>query len=544
MRIFLILFIWCGLLTNLFSQQTPEFLRGEVSYVTSKNVYVKFSDTGSINQGDTLFISEENQYVPALIVLNKSTISCVCEKLDDKREISKATQIFTFPPSKVETEAIGALPPSLEKEEGVNEPNEKQEEDREIPEKKVIARKEQKIDGRLTASAYSARPGDGEWVDPRMRYTISFNAENLAHRSLDINSYVAFRHDINQWNEVTENPYTAFKVYGLSMDYKVNSFGLTFGRNINNRISNIGAIDGLQLNYSIKNWHIGVVAGTRPDFIDYRFNSKLPEAGVYVEQARKWENGASTKNTIGIFEQRAEWLTDRRYMYFQHTSLLFDRLYIFASGEIDLFKKMDDVAGPDFRLTSAYLSARYKINNKVSVFASYDNRRNIIYYESYQSQVDQLLEQETRQGFRLRLSLRPFKYASSGISGNYRYQKNSLGPSINANAYFSYSRIPLIRASGGISYTFLDTYYLTSHISGIKLNKDLVKGKLGFGWQARHVLYVYKSNQTEPIQQVISGIDLQWYPVKDFSLALHYEATITTDHLDHRTYLKAIKRIR
>jgi len=65
----------------IYAQDTGEIIKGKVSFVTSKNIYVKFSSTKSINIGDTLRIS--NKTNPCLIVKNKSSISCVCSKIGD-----------------------------------------------------------------------------------------------------------------------------------------------------------------------------------------------------------------------------------------------------------------------------------------------------------------------------------------------------------------------------------------------------------------------------------------------------------------------------
>jgi hypothetical protein len=64
--------------TSSHGQDMEHFLQGSVSYQNSKNVYVKFSSTELIEVGDTLFVQNQNQYLAALIVNNKSSISCVC----------------------------------------------------------------------------------------------------------------------------------------------------------------------------------------------------------------------------------------------------------------------------------------------------------------------------------------------------------------------------------------------------------------------------------------------------------------------------------
>ena len=525
------------------AQMALDTLIGEVSYVTSKNTYVKFESTDLIQPGDTLYYSKDARDVPALIIINKSSISCVCEPIMGI-QLEKGTQVFvpnlrtpdfankkndTRPPGNGDQDSI------ITAEENIPSVDHK-------ASARPRMKEAQRIDGRLTASGYTTYSGQGKLIDPRMRYTLSFKGAHLGNSGFSLDSYISFRHQINHWNEVSENPFDALKVYNLAVSYDTKHLEIAVGRKINHRISNIGAIDGLQIGYHWDRLTIGAVAGTRPDHADYGLNFNLPQAGVYAEHQFQGGNG-TLRNTVGVFEQRSGTSTDRRYLYFQHSNSLINRMFVFASCEIDLFKNIQSQAQSDFRLTSLYVSARYKFSRQFNVFASYDNRRNVIYYETYKNALDQLIDQETRQGFRLRLMYRPFKYASTGISGTYRYQKNNLSPSKNVNAYFNYSRIPWLKASGSLSYTYLDTYYLNSHISGIRLNKDLMKGKMGLGMQYRYVIYHYNSTSSY-LQHHITGLTLNWQLVKDLSLAIDYEVTIDKNDLYHRSYLKLIKRIR
>ena len=64
--------------------QAPENLIGKVSFISSQNVYVKFKSTSGISAGDTLFITSGDKLLPALVVNNLSSSSCVCRSLNDE----------------------------------------------------------------------------------------------------------------------------------------------------------------------------------------------------------------------------------------------------------------------------------------------------------------------------------------------------------------------------------------------------------------------------------------------------------------------------
>ena len=52
---------------------------GEVSFVTSQNVYLKFNSTELMTEGDTIYIVVDEIEIPCLRLLEKSSISCVSE---------------------------------------------------------------------------------------------------------------------------------------------------------------------------------------------------------------------------------------------------------------------------------------------------------------------------------------------------------------------------------------------------------------------------------------------------------------------------------
>ena len=63
---------------NLNGQDIIDVEEGNVSYISSQNIYVKFKSTKHISVGDTLYVNQNGQLIPALLVSNLSSISCVC----------------------------------------------------------------------------------------------------------------------------------------------------------------------------------------------------------------------------------------------------------------------------------------------------------------------------------------------------------------------------------------------------------------------------------------------------------------------------------
>ena len=81
-RAFVILFCIVLGLTS-FSQDASIELEGEVSYVTSQSIYVRFNSTENLMVGDTLYVLVDGIKKPSLVIKNLSSISCVCSPINN-----------------------------------------------------------------------------------------------------------------------------------------------------------------------------------------------------------------------------------------------------------------------------------------------------------------------------------------------------------------------------------------------------------------------------------------------------------------------------
>ena len=88
MKIYLLI-MFLGVSTSLFAkEEMTNILEGTVSYISSQNIYVKFSSTEGIETGDTLFLKINNNYIPAIKVDYISSTSCAGVSVtDDKIEV-------------------------------------------------------------------------------------------------------------------------------------------------------------------------------------------------------------------------------------------------------------------------------------------------------------------------------------------------------------------------------------------------------------------------------------------------------------------------
>lgn len=517
------------------AQPNNNLTEGEISYITGKNIYVKFESTEGIEDGDSLFILQSETLVPALKVQNHSSISCLCMPLNDF-SFKVSDKVF----SRVEKPELKEAP-EIQKE----ELPEKDVSEQVLTSSKTVNTNpeyKQDINGRISVSSYSNISGTESEDLHRFRYTLSMKAANVSDSRFSLETYVSFTHKLNQWDVVRANLNNALKIYSLALKYDINkTTSLWAGRKINPKIANVSAIDGLQFEKQWNHFFAGAAIGTRPDYRDYGYNFDLPEYGAYVGHLGDTKNGYY-QSTLAFFEQRNQSNIDRRFVYFQHTNSSIKNLNIFSSFEIDLYKLENNKPKNALTLTSLYFSARYRFTKRLSLFGSYDNRKNVIYYETFRNYSEEILKQASRQGLRIRVNYRPINYLIVSMNAGTRFRKEEPRPTKTFNGLVTYSRIPLIDASFTASANLMQTAYVDGRIFGGRLRKDIIAGKLSSMFHYRHVDFSY-FNSNSKLKQNIGELDFSWQFNKKWYISVNFEATLQEGENYNRLYFNLRRKL-
>jgi hypothetical protein len=501
---------------NVYAQTTNEnIIAGNVSYISSENIYVKFEDTDGIEIGDTLFIKEKNNFLPAVKVDHKSSTSCAGIPITDKKiEINSTLYAFTkIAQSKTTTEvsdsvlAAPVIIPAVTEEKIVT---------------KTSLERVPTLSGRVSVQSYSNFSNNPTMYDyQRWRYTFQLNAGHIGNSGFSYSHYLSFAYRASDWNNISSNLSEALRVYDLAVKYNFNERTLVWlGRHLNNKISNISSIDGLQFETGVNEWTFGAAVGSRPDFNNMGLNSKLFEYGAYVNRADLVAYG-DMQNTLGYFEQTNDFKTDRRFLYFQHSNSAIQNTRIFLSTEVDIYKKELGVSKSDFSMTSLYTSINIRPSDLFSLFLSYDARKNVIYYETFKTTLDSIIENETRQGFRTRVTLKPVRNLFLGADYGYRFRRGDLKPSNNYGGYVTYSQIPGIETSATVSFNKLSSSYVNGDIWSANLSRPIVYGfDIWLGY--RFTKYKFGMG-LEDLKQNSASINLNTYLLKPVLLNFTYE---------------------
>jgi hypothetical protein len=501
--------------------QWGEEREGIVTYRSAQNIYVKFDKTEGIEVNDTLYLQNKTPAVLVKFISSRSVAGDIINAVNVKIGDKMIAYITISDSTKEEEEIKNEVAPKNESE---------------MPDVRTIknnstigARGRKTYNGRLSINSYSNSSSLGGRGDyQRWRYSLSFSATNIKETGITFNSYMIFSYRGDEWNKVTEDLGRYWKVYELGIKYEIDKKNkLWLGRNINRRVSNLGTSDGIQFEHSFSNYSAGIIAGSRPDINNMGLNAKLFQAGAYISRGDTLE-GKNIEGSAGIFQQTNDFKTDRRFIYLQHSNNLINNISFFLSTEVDLYEKISGDEKNNLSLTSIFLSIRYNPIKIISLSATYDARKNIIYYETNKSFIDSLFENETRQGVRLSANVRPLNNLVFGMSGGYRHQKGDKRSSSNYTIFANYSKFPVFNSNINFNLTSLKTGYLNGTTYGIRLNKDFEDPSIGVAAGFRKVIYKFERGGGEMVSDEITG-ELNFRINREISINVFYEGSYQKD---------------
>lgn len=524
--------IGLGLSVNAQSNKT---LAGKVSFISGANIYVRFSSTENIATGDTLYYKDS----PCLVVTNKSSSSCVTQSLNncdpakgDAIIALQGTQAENSAVAKADTNdvaaaktdsSVAAIENKYEKKKGYK----------------------QRITARVSAASYTS--GSSDLPDKGVtRYVsrVRLNAQHLNNSRFSVETYANYRQIARQDPDFTgEN--SRFTVYNLAAHFDMDSSTrITFGRSTNRYATSLGALDGAQIHKNWKHFYAGAIVGFQPAIADYSLDFSKLQYGAYGG-LQFIENNFYSKTTLGLLEQLNNGNVDRRFLYAQNSTNLWSKLFLFASSEVDLYQKFDSLAATtNVSLTSIYLNARYRLHRHLSLFASYNTRKNVIYYDSFTSEVERLLsEQAARQGLRFRLGLTNWHNINARIGYAKRYQKDNANSSESYQAYVSYNKLPYLK--GRISVRYLENRSSTfiTKVQSYRYYRYLLKNKLQLSAYFRTLSYVYATQEIKGPSQNYYGVEANYDFSSDWTVGLLGEISTQNEMQSHRMNLHLIKRL-
>jgi hypothetical protein len=489
---------------------------GIVQSITHENIYVKFDNTQGITINDTLYQSLQGKYIPVLIVKQISTNYLLTKKFENFN-LNQGDKIIAIIIQSTNDTTQKSIIDNVKREpiKNIN-----------IATKASSKYIKQQIKGRINVSMFNNyNDSFSERKSLRLKQKFSMNAINIADSKLSFTSYfnTSYRQNVRN-DETLESRY--LRVYDLAFRYDLSkTTSLIAGRKINPTLSNIGAIDGIQIYKSGDNYSGGLILGSRPDFNDFGYNKNLFEAGIYGSHS---SIDKSKLTSIALTQQMNGKSIDRRSLYFTQQNKISDQLRYYVNGELDLYEKINNIAKTSLKLTGLYISTTYKPSRTLSVSTSYNSRKNIIYYETFKSYAEQLYNDETRHGIRMRVNWKAKKYVYLNLNSGYRFRNGDKQSSYNYSGSLSHSQLPILRGLSRVTLSYLTSNYLEGKIMDFYISKNLFKGFLTVSSRYKYVDYQYVNSEATLTQHLISS-DLSWQLKSKLSFTMSYNGSFENE---------------
>jgi len=427
-----ILLLW-GFIQSLAAQQAQS---GVVSYMTDDHVYVRFSSTENLKVSDTLFFKG----MPALQVVKKSSISSINKRISSLDIKTGDTLFFIYFKQKTKEKETS-------KRDGSQQQIRFADTTKSISSLNVPKEKSWEWDGLLgLSSRYNQTilsEANRGLTRQFMRFSIR-GKSNTPELPLSVTLTGNYQHFGSAFSESAYPKWGRLNVFQAHLDYKVSSnWNLRVGRGFQPGLSSVGALDALNWSYNRGGLHIESVVGLSPNLSNYGISADRPLYGLNAQFSRntkdlKWHIGA------GWFDQYFKGLLDRRLWVGQGS------IYT-SKGNLFFMVEGDATNGlAAHRMQSVFVSGRYRLNDKWSVFSSYDTRLPWIFWNSYDRiAIDALMDRESQQGWRTRLQYKSGKYTNWGFHATLRQRQNATQMLLGG---FSVDRRKLFWKGSSLSY--------------------------------------------------------------------------------------------
>jgi hypothetical protein len=518
------------------AQLVREQVIGNVSFLSTEHVYVRFVSTDGISIGDTLYFVKENTTIPLLIVKSLSSISCVCVRLDNT-QLNIRNTVFAL-----KTAQTPNIEMDVEKSKQGLSPTDQviNEVKKDTIKKDFIAQ----TDGRLSVTSYSNLSTQQTNDNQRFRYNLNLNAQHIGNSRFSFDTYVSFTHQLPLYGanlNDTSKIFERLKIYSLNAKFDfTKTANISIGRRINPNMANIGAIDGIQIENTSGQLSYGALIGFRPNYTNYWINDSLLDFGGFIGH-KYFKEDSYVNTSIAFFNQTNHGYTDRRYAYIQHSNSILKNLDFFGSMELDIFKLENGKPTNTLDITSTYLSLRYRPWRQVNLSLAYDARKNVYYFQTYKNMAQTLLDVATRQGMRFQCAINPINNLTWGGNVGYRLPSITNGESANAYTHLTYSNLPFIEGAMSVSATGLKTPMLNGNILGASYSRDVVEGKLFAMLEYQKVNYQF-TNGADPLLQDIGELSLSWFITRKLLLSASYELTIDSENKQTRVFINLSQR--
>lgn len=452
---FVVLFLF---FTSLTFSQTPSS-SGSITYISLGNVYVSRPKNVQCTEGDTLSVVRNDSTIAYIIISASSSKSVVGKVVPDSATISIGDTVIGF---KINTENALSTKP---KERTKNISNE---------EKNNIIR------GRIALqniSVYNFSKNERSFHQPGA--VLNLNVQRIFGSQWNFSMYLNTQYISSaQKNRLGNTSRTRFRLFDFSFDYSNanEGFAYSMGRVRSQYTVGLGAFDGAQIIYSLKQWTLGIAGGMQPDYRTSSVATEHIRFSPFIHFQSNNVFGFQYDGTLAYTRQMYQQRLDREFLYVQNTFFTSQWFHCYQSTEVDLNDIKNGARQKTLRFTNTYISIASSPLDWLSLNAGFDATRNVYLFETNRSLADSLFDRSLQQGFRLNMTLRlPNNISLNGFS-NIRFRESDERTSLNNGIGIRANNIFDTRVNVGVRSSLLQGIFTDAMTAGIDIHREIISG--------------------------------------------------------------------
>ena len=222
--------------------------------------------------------------------------------------------------------------------------------------------------------------GQSDFSQPAFSFRL--RGYDLGSTGIGVNVDVRARQTSRTLSDGTKDDDSRTRIYRLAGEWQAadSPFRITAGRQVEPAASGISIFDGISASWNWEKWVVGVLSGSQPDPVDFGMSGDVKEHGVYLQYQNRGVDRKRLTFTTGLIGSYEQSEISREYLYFQ-TLWSTRKLTLYFTEEVDInrgWKK--EIGESSLDSTSTFISARYRMSDRLDFQAGFDNRRNIRLY--------------------------------------------------------------------------------------------------------------------------------------------------------------------
>jgi len=346
-------------------------VEAEITFVTSKSIYVSAGSDKGVAAGDEVTVVRDGVVVARAKVSDISSRKAVCTlvastadpRIGDTVRVAASAEPGTVAP------VVDSTKPS---------PRKRRSRARSGMHGRVGVRYLSVADRRGTGSDYS---------QPAFEFRIDGN--ELGESAWGFAADVRARRTYRNSSDGSSSDDSRTRVYRMAVKRGSadDPWTMILGRQYSPEFSAVSIFDGASAHYRKNRWATGLFSGTLPDSEDFGYSGDVREHGAYFQF---FDDGSSRKRwqlTTGLVGSYEDSEVNREFVYVQGR-FSSPRLYGYLAQEVDYNRGWKaDQGESTLSSSSTFATLRYQPRRTLTFHAGYDNRRNIRLYRDLVSPV-------------------------------------------------------------------------------------------------------------------------------------------------------------